>query len=128
VYATEICSDIALGVTTQILWLVILIQSCTTEILMDSMLKPEGVFILFGIFSMLAVGFEWYLVGETLGLSERQKKSLYQPGNEYGRKIEASDLLNEPGSPELSMFSRSNISSMRSVVSKASSVESNDNT
>lgn len=47
---------------------------------MDSTLKPEGVFILFGIFSMLAVGFEWYLVGETLGLSERQKKSLYQPG------------------------------------------------
>ena len=74
---TEICSDIALGVSTQILWLVILLESCTTEELMDSALKPEGVFILFAIFSMLAVFVEWHYVGETLGLSERQKKSLY---------------------------------------------------
>ncbi len=77
VYVTEICSDIALGVSTQILWLVILLESCTTEELMESALKPEGVFILFAIFSMLAVFVEWHYVGETLGLSERQKKSLY---------------------------------------------------
>ena len=56
-----------------------------TETLMASPLKPEGVFILFGIFSMLAVGFEWVFVAETLGLSEREKKSLYTPGEPWGR-------------------------------------------
>ena len=77
---TETCSDIALGVSTQILWLVILLESLTTESLMESSLKPEGVFILFGIFSMLAVGMEWYFVAETKGLSEREKKNVYTPG------------------------------------------------
>ena len=47
------------------MWVVILIESLTTESLMESSLKPEGVFILFGIFSMLAVGFEWCFVAET---------------------------------------------------------------
>lgn len=77
---TETCSDIALGVNTQILWVVILIESMTTESLMESPLKPEGVFILFGIFSMLAVALEWQFVAETMGLSEREKKNLYMPG------------------------------------------------
>ena len=44
------------------------------------MLKPEGVFILFGIFSMLAVSFEWVFVAETYHLSEIDKKSVYVPG------------------------------------------------
>lgn len=65
IYVTETCTDIALGVSTQILWLVILIESLVTELLIESPLKPEGVFILFGMFSMLAVGFEWYFVAET---------------------------------------------------------------
>ena len=69
-----------MGVSTQIMWVVILIESLTTESLMESSLKPEGVFILFGIFSMLAVGFEWFFVAETKGLSEREKKAIYIPG------------------------------------------------
>ena len=85
VYVTETCCDIALGCNTQVLWLVILVESLMTETLMASPLKPEGVFILFGIFSMLAVGFEWVFVAETLGLSEREKKSLYTPGEPWGR-------------------------------------------
>lgn len=54
---------------------------------MESPLKPEGVFILFGIFSMLAFGFEWMFVAETQGLSEREKKYLYTPGMPFGRKL-----------------------------------------
>ena len=67
--------------------MVILLESLTTESLMESQLKPEGVFILFGIFSMLAVGLEWFFVAETHGLTEVEKKSLYMPGEPYGRKL-----------------------------------------
>jgi len=62
------------------MWLVILAESLSVESLMSSMLKPEGVFIVFGIFSMIAVSLEWFFVAETQNLSEREKKSLYAPG------------------------------------------------
>ena len=79
---------------------------------MESSLKPEGVFILFGIFSMLAVGFEWWFVAETHGLSGREKKNLYIPGTPYGRKLTVGENEPEIGSPVMSMFS--NGSSIRS--------------
>ena len=100
------------------MWVVILIESLTTESLMESSLKPEGVFILFGIFSMLAVGFEWFFVAETKGLTEFEKKAIYIPGQPYGRALLRNENFSEPGSPELSLFS--NASSMRSVTSRAS--------
>ena len=84
---TETCSDIALGVSTQILWLVILVESVVTESLMQSALKPQGVFFMFGFFSACAVVFEYFFVAETKGLSEREKKGLYYPGAPYGRKL-----------------------------------------
>ena len=80
---------------------------------MESPLKPEGVFILFGMFSMLAVGFEWLFVAETQGLSEREKKNLYLPGMPFGRSVTEEEEYPEIGSPKMSMFS-SNQSSMRS--------------
>ena len=86
-YVTETCSDIALGVSTQILWLVILVESVVTESLMQSALKPRGVFFMFGFFSACAVVFEYFFVAETKGLSEREKKGLYYPGAPYGRKL-----------------------------------------
>ncbi len=121
IYQTEICSDIALGVSTQVLWIVILLESLTTETLMDSPLKPEGVFILFGIFSMLAVGFEWFFVAETQGLSEREKKNLYLPGMPYGRKLDENEDVPSMISPGMSTFSNSsNSGSMRSSTCKGS--------
>lgn len=118
IYVTETCSDIALGVSTQILWLVCLLESLTTESLMESSLRPEGVFILFGIFSMLAVGLEWFFVAETKGLSEREKKNIYIPGQLYGRKLFENEREPEIGSPVSSMFTiDNNTSSLRSMQS-----------
>ena len=85
---------------------------------MESSLKPEGVFILFGIFSMIAFGVEWMVVAETQGLSEREKKSLYIPGAEYGRTLYDGEDAHDPGSPLMSLFSNAN--SNRSVTSRAS--------
>ena len=58
-----------------------------TESLMQSALKPQGVFFMFGFFSACAVVFEYFFVAETKGLSEREKKGLYYPGAPYGRKL-----------------------------------------
>jgi len=87
---------------------------------MESPLKPEGCFVLFGIFSLLAVGFEWYFVAETKGLSEREKKNLYTPGQLYGRKLKEGEEYPQLESPETSIFTESLYnsrasSSMRSV-------------
>ena len=107
VYITETCSDIALGVGTQIQWIVILAESLTVESLMQQTLKPEGVFIIFGIFSMLAVISEWVFVGETAHLSEKEKKSLYAPGKTYGRELREDEFEMDSLGPEMSIFSPS---------------------
>ena len=88
IYVTETCSDIALGVSTQILWLVILVESLFTETLMNSALKPHGVFFLFGFFSACAVVFEYFYVKETKGLLAKEKKELYCPENLKNNKID----------------------------------------
>ena len=85
VYVTEVCSDIALGISTQVLWLVIFLESLITETLMKSSLTPQGVFFVCSFFSVVAVVFEYFYVAETKGCSEREKKSLYVPGARFGR-------------------------------------------
>lgn len=70
---------------------------------MESPLKPEGCFVLFGFFSLLAVGFEWYFVAETQGLSEREKKNLYTPGQPYGRKLKEGEQYPQLESSETSV-------------------------
>ena len=67
---------------------------------MNSSLKPEGVFILFGIFSMLAVSLEWHFVAETKNLSECDKKNIYMPGELYGRKLKPGERKIEKPLPK----------------------------
>ena len=101
---TEICTDVALGVTTQILWLVILIESLFTESLMESWIKPQGVFFVIGILSFVATILEYLFVAETKGLEEREKKELYMVGGPYGRKPRADDIVSVPRSPAHSVY------------------------
>ena len=92
---------------TQIQWIVILAESLTVESLMQQTLRPEGVFIVFGIFSMLAVISEWVFVGETAHLSERDKKTLYAPGKAFGRELREDELELDSLGPDISIFSPS---------------------
>ena len=46
---------------------------------MNSALTPAGVFIMFGVFSVIAVVFVWKCVLESKHLSDKDKKSLYSP-------------------------------------------------
>ena len=87
--------------------MVILVESLVTESLMQSALKPHGVFFMFGFFSACAVIFEYFYVAETKGLSEREKKGLYCPGAPYGRKLERFEEIVKPPSPTQSQFSES---------------------
>jgi len=79
VYAAETCVDVALGIC--ILWLygVVLILTLTTEPLMNSALHPAGVFLMFGVFSAIAVVFVYFCMKESKHLSDKEKKALYSP-------------------------------------------------
>jgi hypothetical protein len=79
VYAAETCVDVALGVC--ILWLygVVLVLTLTTEPLMNSALTPAGVFLLFGVFSTIAVVYVYFFLKESKHLSDKEKKALYSP-------------------------------------------------
>ena len=103
-YVTEVCCDIALGMSTQVLWLVIFLQSLVTETLMKSSLTPPGVFFMLCLFSVIAAVFEYHYVAETKGCSEREKKSLYVPGARYGRDLRPGE---EPTYLERSVSARS---------------------
>ena len=87
IYVTEVCCDIAMGFSGQILWLVILLESLTTAPLMESPIGSQGVFFIFGGFSLIGAIFIYFFVAETKGLSEKEKKSLYIPGAQFGRKL-----------------------------------------
>ena len=86
-YAAETCCDVSLSVCLLTLWGTVLILSLTTEPLMDSPLKPQGVFFLFAIFSFVAIFYVKFYMAETKGLSEKQKKALFIPGAEFGREL-----------------------------------------
>ena len=79
IYAAETLTDVGLGVSLNVLYGTILVLSLTTEPLMNSALTPVGVFYMLAFFSFVAVFFLYFYFKETMGLTEKQKKSLYSP-------------------------------------------------
>ena len=63
---------------------------------MNSALQPQGVFFLFAFFSLIAAIFLYLFLGETMGLSKAEKKAIYVPGGEWGRKLKPDE---QPYSP-----------------------------
>ena len=57
---------------------------------MDSAFQAHGVFFLFAGFSFAATFFVYFYMAETKGLSDREKKTLYIPGQKFGRKLNES--------------------------------------
>ena len=95
-YATETCCDIGLGICILVLYFTILVLSLSTEPLMDSKLQPQGVFFLFAILSVIAFIFLYFYLGETMHLSKSEKKNLYVPGGEWGRKLKQDEVPYSP--------------------------------
>ena len=86
VYLVEICTDIAFGTALVVMQLVILLQTATA-LDMIAWLRPEGFFLFYAVTSFIGFLFVYFCVGETMGLSEQDKKLLYQPGGKYGRSV-----------------------------------------
>jgi len=79
--------DTALSVCIMTLYLTVLFLSVITPPLMNSKLQEQGVFFLFAIISAFATLFLYCYLGETMGLSRSEKKSIYVPGAQWGRKL-----------------------------------------
>lgn len=85
VYAAETCSDTALSAVVFTLYFWCTLESFTTETLMAW--SPAGTFFIFcGITGVSAV-FIYLAVGETKGLSEKEKKEIFMPGAKWGRPL-----------------------------------------
>ena len=76
VYLVEISTDIAFGVALVVMQLVILLET-VTALNMMAWLSPEGFFLFYAIMSFLGFLFVYYWIGETMHLSEKEKKILY---------------------------------------------------
>ena len=96
-----------------------MLLSLTSETMMDSALQPQGVFYLFGVFSLLGFIFVYFLLAETKGLSSKQKQALYIPGAKYGRKLKVSESPEDyPVTPIQERKTRqTNIADSRSTIS-----------
>lgn len=67
---------------------VVLLQDFVTPVLLSSPMQPVGVFLMFGIFSVIGFLFIYFYVPETAGLSEHEKREIFMPGAKAGRELE----------------------------------------
>ena len=70
----------------------------TTKVIHEEFLLPTKtlstiIYISKHILSIISVLFIYFYVGETKGLSNKQKKSLFIPGGPYGRKLKNGDVI-----------------------------------
>lgn len=87
-YAAEVCTDVALGAVMITEDVVVLLQDFVTPVLLSSPMQPVGVFLMFGIFSVIGFLFIYFYVPETAGLSEHEKREIFMPGAKAGRELE----------------------------------------
>lgn len=86
-YVSEVVVDTALGLCIFTLWATVLVLSLTTNFLMESALKPQGVFWLFSGISVLGSIFCFIFIKETRGLNDKDKKMLYSPITEHRQSL-----------------------------------------
>jgi hypothetical protein len=92
-YVSEIASDAALGFCLFILWTFVLLLSLSTNFLMESFLRPQGVFWIFGAVSLGGAFFNYHFAKETRGLSDKEKKTLYSSNYQVIQKPKDNNLL-----------------------------------
>ena len=76
VYLMEICTDIAFGASLVVMQLIILVETATA-LDMINWLGPAGFFLFYAMTSFLGFLFVFFWIGETMHLSEKEKKRLY---------------------------------------------------
>jgi MFS family permease len=91
-YVSEVVVDTALGLAIFTLWATVLVLSLTTNFLMESALKPQGVFWIFAGISIFGSLFCFIFVRETKGLNDKDKKMLYSPTH-LKRQVDESSYI-----------------------------------
>lgn len=84
-YAAEVCTDVALGAVMITEDIIVLLQDFLTPMLLSSPMQPVGVFLMFGVFSVIGFVYIYAYVPETCNFSEQQKKEVFMPGALFGR-------------------------------------------
>jgi uncharacterized membrane protein len=74
IYMSEVACDSALGLGVGTLWGTVFVLTLTTNFLMNSALKPQGVFWLFGVISLGGAVYCQIFIKETKGLNDIEKK------------------------------------------------------
>lgn len=90
-YAAEVCCDVALGFVMITEDVVVLLQEFVTPTLLSSPMGNTGVFLMYGVFSVLGLVYIYLRVPETMGLSEQEKREIFWPGSKYGRKLKSGE-------------------------------------
>lgn len=71
VYSSEVTAASAMSLVTFGVFGMLFLQSMTIESLMDSQMQPEGVFFLFGAITITGFFYVYFLMKETVGLSDK---------------------------------------------------------
>ena len=77
IYTSEVTQSSAGGLIVFGVFGFLLVQAMTFESMMDGWLKPEGVFFLFGVITLIGFLYVICLMKETRGLTDLEKKNLY---------------------------------------------------
>ena len=64
----------------------------TTPALMNSALTPAGVFFVMSVLSFFAAGFIYYWIRETRGLTDKEKRSIFQDKQIENSKVDHSEF------------------------------------
>ena len=123
-YAAETCCDTALSTVFFVYYFWEIVISFTMERLMEA--APVGTFLMYSGITFVSVAYIYFFVGETKGLSEKEKKEIFMPGAIYGRKLrDAEQAPEELGNEHKSRRTlRSEMLSMR--ISPAGARESHN--
>ena len=88
-YAAETCCDTALSLVFVVNYFWDIVISFTMEKLMEK--APAITFLTYGSITLLGVIFIWFFVGETKGLTEKEKKEIFMPGATWGRELRSGE-------------------------------------
>ena len=92
VYFVEVCVDTATGVVALVQAMTATITALSFDYMINSKLQVQGTFWFFSAFCFLGFLFHVFVVKETRGLSDLQKKTLYTPLNLLEPEKQASDI------------------------------------
>ena len=99
-YIPEVCIDSATGLAVAAQFINLTVISLTFEFMINSSLKVYGSIWYFSVFSFVGFLFCLFMVRETRGLTDVQKKTLYSPKAVEDESIMMTSVKNNPTKPD----------------------------